>query len=61
MLKWGIQPHAMIGYSFGEYTAACIAGVFSLQDALGLVKARGDLLRKIPAGAMVSVPVAGHR
>jgi amino acid adenylation domain-containing protein len=57
LMKWGIKPDAMIGYSFGEYTAACIAGVFSLEDALKLVKARGDLLKKIPPGAMLSVPL----
>jgi acyl transferase domain-containing protein/thioesterase domain-containing protein len=57
MMKWGIKPHSMIGYSFGEYIAACIAGVFSLEDALKLVISRGKLIRDIPAGAMSSVPI----
>jgi amino acid adenylation domain-containing protein len=57
LLSWGIQPHAMIGYSFGEYTAACIAGVFSLECALELVVSRGQLLNKIPGGSMLSVPL----
>jgi len=57
MMKLGIKPHSMIGYSFGEYVAACISGVFSLEDALSLVVGRGKLIRKIPAGAMLSVPI----
>jgi acyl transferase domain-containing protein len=58
IMKWGITPHAMIGYSFGEYVAACIAGVFSLEDALKLVVLRGQLLQRIPEGAMLSVPLS---
>ncbi|UCH95418.1 MAG: SDR family NAD(P)-dependent oxidoreductase [Candidatus Aminicenantes bacterium] len=57
LLKWGIQPNAVIGYSFGEYTAACISGVFSLEDALKLVVCRGQLIQKLTPGAMLSVPL----
>jgi iturin family lipopeptide synthetase A len=57
LMAWGIEPYAMIGYSFGEYTAACIAGVFSLEDALRLIAVRGELIRRIPVGAMLSVPL----
>ncbi|MCP5108011.1 MAG: acyltransferase domain-containing protein, partial [bacterium] len=57
LMNWGITPRAMIGYSFGEYTAACLSGVFSLEDALKLIVGRGQLLRELPAGAMTSVPL----
>jgi acyl transferase domain-containing protein len=57
LMNWGIQPYAMIGYSFGEYTAACISGVLSLEDALKMIAARGKLIGKLPAGAMLSVPL----
>ncbi|MGD2087400.1 MAG: beta-ketoacyl synthase N-terminal-like domain-containing protein [Candidatus Aminicenantes bacterium] len=57
LINWGITPDALIGYSFGEYTAACISGVFSLEDALSLVVSRGKLLQKTPEGAMLSVPL----
>jgi iturin family lipopeptide synthetase A len=57
IMKWGIKPEAMIGYSFGEYAAACISGVLSLEDTLKLIVTRGQLIQKIPAGAMLSVPL----
>ncbi|UCH98229.1 MAG: amino acid adenylation domain-containing protein [Candidatus Aminicenantes bacterium] len=57
VMKWGITPYAMIGYSFGEYTAACISGVLSLADALKLIVSRGESIKKIPPGAMLSVPL----
>lgn len=58
LMSWGIRPAAMLGYSFGEYAAACLAGVFSLRDALRLIAARGSLMGRLPEGAMVSVPLA---
>jgi len=57
LMEWGITPKAMIGYSFGEYIAACIAGVFSLEDALRLVVSRGRLIGQLPTGVMLSVPL----
>lgn len=57
LIEWGISPDAMIGYSYGEYAAACIAGVLSLEDALKLVVFRGQIIQKAPPGAMLSVPL----
>ncbi len=58
LMAWGITPSALIGHSLGEYTAACLAGVFSLEDALLLVLTRSRLLTQLPSGSMISVPLS---
>lgn len=58
--EWGVSPSAMIGHSMGEYTAAHLAGVFSLPDVVQLVALRGRLFEQVTPGSMLSVPLSAH-
>jgi len=60
-MRWGISPKVLLGHSFGEITAACIAGVMSLEDALLIIAKRGRLMQQTAVGAMLSIPLAEER
>lgn len=56
--SWGLKPAAVMGHSAGEYAAACLAGVMSLDDALSVVVLRGQLFEAVPTGGMLLVDLS---
>ena len=61
LMSWGIQPAALLGHSTGQYPAAILAGVFTLEDGLGLLATRGKLMESTKPGAMLAVGAAAER
>ena len=61
LMSWGIHPQAAIGHSIGEYVAACIAGVFDLEDALSAIAIRGKLMQEQPPGTMLAVNLSASQ
>lgn len=59
-MHWGVMPDAMIGHSVGEYAAACLSGVFTLEDSLALVSLRGKLMQSARRGSMLAIPVSSQ-
>ena len=59
-MSWGVRPAALVGHSMGENTAACLAGVMSFEDCIGLVHLRGQLFDTVPAGGMLSVSLSAE-
>lgn len=54
-MSWGIKPTLLCGHSVGEFVAAHLAGIFTLEDALHLITVRGKLVSELPSGSMISV------
>lgn len=55
LMYWGIHPSHMMGHSLGEYTAACVSGVFQFEEALQLIIKRGALMNQAISGAMLAI------